>query len=116
MELSFQSIGDELDDSGEVGLRTKKMGFNIRVGRFNSRGGLLVKVSDFFGESMGIHFCHWEPDSIQIILEGGRELRREGKEGFIELGRGRNLDDVVEVFEHLRFLSLVLDGFGEIGG
>ena len=90
------------------------MGFNIRVGRFNLRGGALVKVQDFLGESIGKFFYHWEPDSIQVILEGGKELRREGKEGFIELGRGRNLDDVVEVFEHLRFLSLVLDGLGEI--
>ena len=45
--LRFQSICDELDDSGEVGLRTKKMGFNIRVGRFNSRGGELVKLGVF---------------------------------------------------------------------
>ena len=92
------------------------MGFNIRVGRFNSRGDVLVKVGDFLGESIGKFFCQQEPDSIQVILEGGREFRREGKEGFIELGRGRNSDDVVEIFEHLRFLSLVLDGFGEIGG
>ena len=72
MMLSFKSIGDERDDSGEVGLRTKKMGFNIRVGRFNSRGGALVEVGDFLGESIGKFFCHQEPDSIQVILEGGR--------------------------------------------
>jgi len=114
MMLSFQSIGDELDDGGEVGLRAKKMRFDIRVGRFNSRGGALVKVGDFLGESIGKFFCHREPDSIQVILEGGREFRREGKEGFIEFGRGRNSDDIVEVLEHLRFLSLVLDGLGEI--
>ena len=112
--LSFQSVDDDLDDSGEVELRTKKMGFNIRVGRFNSRGGELVKVGYFLGESIGKFFCHWEPDSIQVILKGGRELRREGKEGFIEFGRGRNSDDVVEIFEHLRFFILVFDGFGEI--
>jgi len=92
------------------------MRFDIRVGRFNSRGGALVKVGYFLGESIGEFFCHREPDSIQLILEGRRELRREGKEGFIELRRGRNLDDVVEVFEHLRFLSLFLDGFGKICG
>ena len=112
--LSFQSISDELDDSGEVGLRTKKIEFNIRVGRFNLRGGALVKVGDFLCESIGKFFCHREPDSIQVILEGARELRREGKEGVIEFGRGRNSDDIVEVLEHLRFLSLVLDGLGEI--
>ena len=114
MMLSFQSIGDELDDGGEVGLRAKKMGFDIGVGRFNSRGGALVEVGDFLGESIGKFFCHREPDSIQVILEGGREFRREGKEGVIEFGRGRNSDDIVEVLEHLRFLSLVLDGLGEI--
>ena len=52
--LSFQSIGDELDDGGEVGLRAKKMRFDIRVGRFNSRGGALVEVGDFLGESIEI--------------------------------------------------------------
>ena len=114
--LSFQSIGDELDDGGEVGLRAKKMGFDIGVGRFNSRGGALVEVGDFLGESIGKFFCHREPDSIQVILEGGREFRREGKEGVIEFGRGRNSDDVVEIFEHLRFFILVFDGFGEIRG
>ena len=76
----------------------------------------MVKVGYFLGESIGKYFCHREPDSIQVILEGGRELGREGKEGFIELGRGRNSDDVVEVFVHLRFLSLILDVFGKIGG
>ena len=86
------------------------------MGRFNLRGGALVKVQDFLGESIGKFFYHWEPYSIQVILEGGKELRREGKEGFIEFGRGRNSDDVVEIFEHLRFFILVFDGFGEIRG
>ena len=86
------------------------------MGRFNLRGGALVEVGYFLGESIGKFFCHRDPDSIQVILEGGRELGREGKEVFIELGRGRNSDDIVEVFQHLRFLSLVLDGFGKIGG
>jgi len=113
--LSFQRIGDELDDSGEVVLRTKNMIFNIRVGRFNL-SGLLVKVGDCLGESIEKNFCHQEPYSIQIILEGGRECRREGKEGFIEFGRGMNSDDFFEIFQNLRFLILVFDGFGEMRG
>ena len=71
----------------------------------------MVKVRDSFGESIGKFFCNREPDSIQIVLEGGREVRREGKEGVIEFRRGRDSDDFVEIFENLRFLSLVFEGF-----
>ena len=46
--LSFQSIGDEPDDSGEVALRNKNMRFNVRLVRFNSRGGFLMISEGFF--------------------------------------------------------------------
>ena len=84
MMLSFQSIGDELDDGGEVGLRAKKMGFDIGVGRFNSRGCLLVEMGNSFGVSIGKFFCHREPNRIKIFLKRGRELGREGEKGSLE--------------------------------
>ena len=84
MMLSFQSIGDEHDDGGEVGMRPKKMGFDIGVGRFNSRGCSLVEMGNSFGVSVGKFFCHREPNRIKIFLKRGREFGREGEKGSLE--------------------------------
>ena len=65
---------------------TKKMGFNIRVGRFNSRGGALVEVGDFLGESIGKFFCHREPDSIR--KEEGNLEEKERKDSLNLEGEG----------------------------
>ena len=62
----------------------KKMGFDIGVGRFNSRGCLLVKMGNSFGVSVGNFFCHREPNRIKIFLKRGREFGREGEKGSLE--------------------------------
>ena len=94
------------------------MKFNVRVVIFNLRGILWVEVGVFLVKALKNLSAtgRQEPESIQIFLEGGRELRREGKEGLIEFGGGRNSDNFVEIFESLRLLILVFHGFGEMRG
>ena len=70
--LRFQSNGDHFDNSGKRWMRIEQMGFDVRVGWFDSGCGSMVKMSNRLSPSIGEPGHKWNPGLLNIFHKVSR--------------------------------------------
>jgi hypothetical protein len=75
MYLRFQSVCEHFDDRGERMIWTQEMGFHKSMVGFNSRSGLMIKMSNRFHPRISKFFSNWESRRIHVFLKFGAVLR-----------------------------------------